>query len=153
MVNDRIPNLLNIMQMNQQDKSLDERLAQATDLRKRGYNCAQTVALCFSDVCGLDADALSAATMGLGGGVGGTGEICGVVSAMSVVEGCAAGPDPSRKAAVYKNVKEDAAAFAARNGGCVRCRDLKRPGAARPCDALIADGIEILHARYCADRS
>lgn len=134
--------------MTDQHLSLEERKARARELRAQGYNCAQTVALCFADVCGMDADTLSAATLGLGGGVGSTGEVCGVITAMAVAEGAAAGPDPSRKAEVYKKVHADSDEFAARNGGCVRCRDLKRPGAARPCDALIADGIEILYHRF-----
>ena len=128
--------------------SLEERKALARDLHARGYNCAQSVAQCFSDVCAMAPDALAAATIGLGGGVGGTGEICGVVTAMSVVEGAAAGPDPKNKGAVYKMVRCDSDAFSAKNGGCVRCRDLKRPGAARSCDMLIADGVEILYNRF-----
>lgn len=59
----------------------------AMEYFRKGYNCCQSVLLAFSDVTGLDADALAAVGCGLGGGVARMREVCGSVSAMAILAG------------------------------------------------------------------
>lgn len=99
----------------------------AMELHRGGYNCAQAVLLAFADRCGLDPKTAALLAGPLGGGFGGQREVCGTVSAMSVALGALYGyADPketSKKAALYKLVKECSAEFSAVTGSIV-CREL-----------------------------
>lgn len=128
----------------------EERKALASDLRHRGYNCSQAVAMAFSDVTGLDSDTTAKAVAGFGGGVGGQGEVCGVVSAFAFVAGFMGDSSPKGKAAVYKSVRELTEPFRRLNG-CILCRELKGKSNPTPCDTLIMQGIDILCDRIEAD--
>lgn len=127
------------------DMTKDERLEQARALRGRGYNCAQCVIMSFNDITGLDDSTAARTGAALGAGVAGSGETCGVATGIAVVEGLAGGSEPADKKPAMARAKAVIDRFAAANGGCTRCRDLKRPGAPKSCDALIAEGIEMLH--------
>lgn len=124
---------------------LEQRLQRASELRGRGYNCAQCVIMAFNDITGLDDATAARIGAGLGAGVAGLGEICGVPNAIAVVQGMAGGPEPADKKTAMARAKAVIDRFAEANGGCLRCRDLKHPGAPKGCDALIAEGITMLH--------
>lgn len=125
--------------------TLEERMEKAMKYRREGYNCAQCVLLAVTDKTGLDDETSANVAMGLGGGVGGMKEICGVVTAMAVATGLAEKKPASEKAAVYADVRGLADKFSVQNDGRLLCRDLKRPGAVKTCNDLIAEGIRILH--------
>ncbi len=121
-----------------------ERIDKGLEFHRSGYNCAQSVLMSLADRLGIDAGLAATVSTGLGGGVGGQGEICGVATAMAVAESIVSGNDPAQKAAVYERVRGLCSQFRDRNNGMLLCRDLKRQPQARSCDMLIADGIEIL---------
>ena len=52
-----------------------------------GYNCAQAVAVAFSDLTGLDKDLSARLASPFGGGMGRMREVCGAVSGMLMVVG------------------------------------------------------------------
>ncbi|MCR4565661.1 MAG: C-GCAxxG-C-C family protein, partial [Bacteroidales bacterium] len=54
---------------------------------REGYNCAQSVALAFSDVIGEDPERIAKALSGFGGGMARLREVCGCVSGMAFVAG------------------------------------------------------------------
>lgn len=124
---------------------LEDRKIQAKQLHARGYNCAQCVAMSFSDITSCDTDTIARIAMGLGGGVGAQGQICGVVLGMTMVLGCAHDAHPSSKPAVNALVRNVTNQFCSRNNGFSLCRDLKTK-TKRSCDELIADGIEIIQS-------
>ena len=74
---------------------IENKAAQAESLFKSGYNCAQSVALAFSDYVaektGLDEDSvrsiLTNSCAGFGGGFGRMRDICGCVSGMTAIAG------------------------------------------------------------------
>jgi C_GCAxxG_C_C family probable redox protein len=126
--------------------TLEQRLQLATELRQKGYNCAQTLLMVYHDITGLDNDTAAKIACGLGGGVGGQGEVCGVVTAMSLIKGLSeADSNPANKATVYKETRLLTDKFRDLNDGLLLCRELKRPGMAKPCSELINDGITIIH--------
>lgn len=125
--------------------TLEERKAKALELRRQGYNCAQTVIMVFPDVTGLDEATAARIASGLGSGVGATGEICGVANAMAICEGMRHGSEASEKAAAAKAAGCLCRDFAAANGNRIACRDLKGKEGVRPCNELILQGIEIFH--------
>ena len=59
----------------------------AAELFLDGYNCAQSVAVAFCDVTGLDADYAARMASSFGGGMGRMREVCGAVSGMLLVAG------------------------------------------------------------------
>lgn len=124
--------------------NLQQKLDAARALHAQGYNCAQSVLLANADDLGIDPSQAAAYSMGFGGGVGGQGEICGVVSALAIAVGILDGGTPDCKARAYATVRKLSDEFLARNGH-LRCRDLKCPPQRKSCDLLIADGVEILH--------
>lgn len=123
--------------------TIEERKNKALSLHTQGYNCAQCVALAFADVTGTTDEIVARAAMGLGGGVGAQGEICGVITGMAIVDGLCHSANPKEKPEANKRVKAMTQEFAARTNQYIRCHDLKQI-CRRPCNDLITDGIEIL---------
>jgi C_GCAxxG_C_C family probable redox protein len=130
--------------------TLEERKARAIALHKQGYNCAQCVVMAFSDRTGLSDAVAAKIAMGLGGGVGAQGEICGVVTGMAIAEGTTHEPVASEKPASNKTVRDLTESFV-NNNHHLRCRDLKTVGRI-PCNDLILNGVEILHKWYEANQ-
>ena len=133
----------------------------AVELFKKGYNCAQTVAVAFCDVTGLEEDFAAKMASSFGGGMGRMREVCGAVSGMLLVAGLlygyeTPGDDVSKKAH-YTRVQELSGAFREQVGSIV-CREiLKNPPsdpnptprtddfyAKRPCARMVALAAQIL---------
>ena len=103
----------------------------AAELFLEGYNCAQAVAVAFTDVTGMDKKEAAKLAAPFGGGMGRMREVCGAVSGMFMVLGALYGYDNSdaddKKKALYKQVQELAEQFRAENGSII-CREiLKNP--------------------------
>lgn len=109
----------------------------ARELRAQGMNCSQCVAMAFWDEVDANPDLLRRMATGFGGGLGGAGEVCGAVSAMSLITSLRGDGD---KKVTYPVVKSLVDEFAEKHGGKVQCRDLKGN-----CWALIEDAITQLH--------
>ena len=128
-----------------------------------GYNCAQAIAVAFSDITGLDKDLSARLASPFGGGMGRMREVCGAVSGMLLVAGVLYGYDDPKattaKRALYAQVQQMATAFRDENGSII-CRDLlKNPSAdpnpsprtveyysTRPCARMVATAAQILDA-------
>ena len=74
-----------------------ERINKGLEFHRSGYNCAQSVLMSLADRLGIDAGLAATISTGLGGGVGGQGEICGVATAMAVAESIVSGNDRRRR--------------------------------------------------------
>ncbi len=92
----------------------------AAELMANGCNCAQSVFCAFAPEFGIDLETAKKISCGLGGGVGQCREVCGTVTAASLVMGLKYG---SNKMDIYPKVKEIVDAFKAECGSCV-CREL-----------------------------
>lgn len=123
----------------------DQRKQIALDLRRQGYNCAQSVIMAFDDVTGLDRDLAARLTSGLGTGVGGCGEICGVINAMAITQGTRQSAEAAGKAASAREARDLLERFSAHTGGRVRCADLKGKEGVMPCTDLVLLGVDILY--------
>ncbi len=104
---------------------------QSAELFLQGYNCAQAVAIAFSDVTGLSPELSAKMASSFGGGMGRMREVCGAVSGMLLVAGLLYGyqdsQDEAGKKAHYARVQELAGQFREQVGSIV-CRDiLKNP--------------------------
>ena len=109
------------------DMTVEEREQKASDLFKAGYNCCQAVAMTFADVLGLPEDEVARLTSGFGGGMGRMREVCGTVSAMTMVAGKLIPADDvnnkGAKTANYALVQEMAGEFRQQTGS-ILCREL-----------------------------
>ena len=126
-----------------------------------GYNCAQAVAVAFSDVTGLDKALSARLASPFGGGMGRMREVCGAVSGMLMVAGILYGYDDPKatkeKRELYAQVQAMAGQFREELGSIV-CRDLlKNPPSDpnptprteqvykdRPCARMVATAARIM---------
>ena len=133
----------------------------AAELFLSGYNCAQAVAVAFTDVTGLTEAQAAKMASAFGGGMGRMREVCGAVSGMlmvlSYVYGYDTPGDDISKKRLYGQVQALAAAFRAENGSII-CREiLKNPPsdpnptprtaefyAKRPCAQMVMTAARLL---------
>ncbi len=136
-----------------------EELADA--LRRKDYNCAQSVLAAFGDLTGLPEETALAVAGGLGGGIGGSrDEVCGALSGAELVVGLlyphTAPNDLDGKKLVYEKAAEVRRRFLARFGA-VRCGELlerehspedwqqaQALGSRRICAVFIVEAVRIL---------
>ena len=94
---------------------------------RKGYNCAQSVAMAFADLTGLSETESARMASSFGGGLGRMREVCGAVSGMALVAGILYGYDdptvPGASAKHYALVQELSGKFREANGSMV-CREL-----------------------------
>lgn len=107
--------------------NVEERVALARQYFESGYNCAQAVVMAYNDIMSLTADEAAKIAAPFGGGMGRMREVCGTVSAMTMLAGAIMPSfDPKNmeeRKANYALVQEFAAAFRNENGDIV-CRRL-----------------------------
>ncbi len=91
-----------------------------------GYNCAQAVAMAFSDVTGLTPEASARMASGFGGGFGRMREVCGAVSGMVLVLSQLYGydtPNQKQQMQLYAQVQALMGKFQEQAGSYI-CREL-----------------------------
>ena len=133
----------------------------------RGYNCAQSVLMTFSDITGLDEKTSAMLSSGFGGGMGRMREVCGAVSGMfmaaSIVHGYDDPGDTEGKKRTYAMIQTLAEKFKEKNKSII-CRELlgldKPEGThipeqrtaeyykKRPCGDLVKDAAEVLEEYF-----
>lgn len=127
-----------------------ERIEKSAQLHSAGYNCAQSVALAFEDITGLDTKVLENVSAPFGGGVGRSQEVCGTVSGMVMVLSLVRNYDCSdqkQKMALYNEEQVLIKRFKEKHESIV-CRELlslaKTRGFKHSCSELIKDAVDIL---------
>lgn len=135
----------------------------ARELFLEGYNCSQSVFIPFCYRFGIDESTAKKISAGLGGGLGRQREVCGAVSAASMVLGdivaAQVGEDQESKKENYVLVREFCDRFREKHCSII-CREMlqdlaKNKGATpdertpeyyikRPCLRVIEDAVEIL---------
>lgn len=122
---------------------MESRSEQAADRKRSGkYNCAQSVAVTYADITGLDAQTVMAVTSAFGTGMGTMEGTCGALVGAGVVTGALIN-DRVRARMAMKDIIR---AFREKNGATV-CRDLKGVGTGCPlrdCNGCVADAAEIM---------
>ncbi len=117
-----------------------------------GYNCAQSILYAFGLELGLDGETALKVATGLGGGMGGRGEVCGAVSggilALGLKFGRGEKEEKSAAQQAYQKTGELMAAFERVHGSCL-CRTLLCG-----CDLRTPEGMqrfreENLHQKVC----
>ena len=123
------------------------RCEKAIENHKKGCNCAQAVVCAFADKIGMDKDALFRLSEAFGGGMGGTGNVCGAASSMVFVAGALKSngidklPDTNKKES-YEFAARLLKEFDEKVGSLI-CEDIKCKKL-RSCDGCIEDAVKIL---------
>lgn len=134
------------------------RAEKARELYLEGYNCAQAVALVFTDLTGTDVETVKLASAPFGGGMGRLGEVCGAVSGMLMTLSFVRRRDTldaREKAALYNEERVIAERFRTR-AGSILCRDLlmmragKKEGGGLACPDIVALAAEIIENEVIA---
>ena len=106
---------------------IEEKVAQARDLFKQGYNCSQSVFCTFCEDFGIDFETGLKLSSSFGGGMGRLREVCGAVSALFMIAGLKHGyttkNDDSAKANHYKLIQDLAEKFKQKHGTII-CREI-----------------------------
>ena len=121
---------------------------EAKQLFMTGLNCAQAVAVAFSNEMGMDSELVKKLTTGFGAGIGRMREVCGTVSGTAFVISALYDDD---KSGIYKRVQDCANEFRTINGSIV-CRELlglSEPGPDSPLAELRTK--EYYKKRPCAE--
>jgi C_GCAxxG_C_C family probable redox protein len=117
-----------------------------------GYNCAQCILYAFGSGLGLHGETALKMATGLGGGMGGRGEICGAVTGGILVLGLKYGRGEEEEKSVahqtYQKTNELMDAFERVHGSC-QCRTL-----VDGCDLRTPEGMQRfrqdgLHQKVC----
>lgn len=144
---------------------MESRREKAISLFKEGYNCSQSVFGAYSDIYGIDMDTALKISCSFGGGMGRMREVCGTVSAMSLVAGLETGTTEGKdrfgKQHNYETVQKMAEEFKRMHGSII-CKELlclgkdadykeTRPAERtkeyyqkRPCATLVGDAADII---------
>ncbi len=117
-----------------------------------GYNCAQSILYAYGPDLGLNAETALKVATGLGGGMGGRGEVCGAVTGAILALGLKYGRGGQEEKTVaqqaYKKTLELITAFERVHGSC-SCRVLLGG-----CDLRTSEGMQRfreldLHHKVC----
>lgn len=133
------------MNMSELKYTLSQRIELAKKLRANGYVCSQCVIMAFPEIHSLTDEQAASLSIGLGGGIGGQGGVCGCVTSMAMLAGFASAGDPKVKPQTYSEVRQLSQTFERENGS-IQCRELKTSGR-KPCLQLIEDAVTIMHNR------
>lgn len=105
----------------------EERINQAVELFKEGFNCSQSVVAAFAGKYGFTREQALRMSASFGGGIGRMRETCGAACGLFMLAGletgATEGADREGKAANYALVQALAEEFKQRNGA-LRCADL-----------------------------
>ena len=109
-----------------QDHPMQERVQQAVQYFRQGYNCSQSVAMAFADLYGIEPETMARLAASFGGGIGRMRETCGAASGMFLLAGLQTTDgqaDPQQKKHNYQTVQHLAAQFK-HECGSLLCKEL-----------------------------
>ncbi len=115
----------------------------ALENKKKGMNCAQSVACAYADVVDMDEETILAMTQAFGAGIGTMDGTCGALTGAAVIIGLA---EKEGRPASMKKAKELMNQFKAQNG-TVTCKELKgieTGKVIRSCNDCVMDAAGIL---------
>ena len=127
------------------DFNIEERVKKAVENFESGYNCAQSVFLAYADVFELDLEMAKSMSVSFGGGMGRMREVCGTVSAMSMLAGfrypVVDTLDQEARTRNYAIVQKMGSLFK-EEFGTIICRELLPPKAAEIAGKMLKGELE-----------
>lgn len=137
--------------------NVEARIERSKSCKDKGYTCCQTVIMGVADLLEIKDTDIFKCAEGFGGGVGGLGEVCGVVSAMTMVAGLINGSgdleNNTSKMDTIELVEKLALEFKEKHGSLL-CRDIRNEegNSHEECDKCIQDGIATLIEKFFPEK-
>ena len=144
--------------MNERKLETMEKSELAREYFFKGYNCAQSVALAFTEELGMSEETVARTVSGFGGGFGRMREMCGAVSGMvfvlSVLRGYGEPVSGDPKTACYALIQKAVHRYKEANGSNVpnasnTCRGLGGPAEAAGTPVAAARPAQYYEKRPC----
>lgn len=140
---------------------MDSRIEQAVELFKQGYSCSQAIFVTYADRFGVDRLVAAKVSAPFGHGMGGLRQVCGTVTAMSMLagmyNGMTAPGDREAKKANFEMVKMLSAKFQDEHGS-IRCGQLlgQEPGlpegyVRKPCTEYVRTCARLVEQHLLSD--
>lgn len=138
---------------------MNERIEQAVENFKSGYNCSQSVAAAFADIYGIDREIMLRMSASFGGGIGKMRQTCGAACGMFLLAGLENGSTTPKdilgRDNNYKLVQQLAEKFAEENGSMI-CGELlgltcSNSNPKRPCVKMVESAAKIF-AEYLSSK-
>ena len=133
---------------------MNERINLADELHRKGYNCAQSVAVACADLVDVPKEILFKATEGFGAGMGTMDGVCGALSGAILIAGLKNSTGnlaaPKSKAATMKISKAMLTSFREKSGSII-CRELKGIDTGKmlcSCPNCIKHGVEVVEEQF-----
>lgn len=133
---------------------MSERIQMADELHRKGYNCAQSVAVACNDLVDVPKEILFRATEGFGLGMGTTDGVCGALTGGLVIAGLKNSTgnlaNPKSKASTMKISKAMLTNFREKCGAII-CRELKGVDTGKmlcSCPDCIKHGVEVVEKQF-----
>lgn len=129
---------------------MSERIDLADELHRKGYSCAQSVAVACADLVDVPKETLFKATEGFGAGMGTMDGVCGALTGGLLVAGLKNSTgnldNPKSKASTMKLSKAMLTSFREKSGSII-CRELKGVDTGKmlcSCPNCIKHGVEVV---------
>jgi len=130
---------------------MSDRIKMADELHRRGFSCAQAVAVSCADLVDVPEEILFKASEGFGAGMGTTDGVCGALTGALLVMGLKKSSgnleNPRSKSATMKVSKAMLTNFREKCGGAIICRELKGLDSGKmlcSCPDCIKHGVEVV---------
>ena len=129
---------------------MSDRIELADEFHRKGFNCAQSVAVACADMVDVPKEFLFSATEGYGLGMGTTDGVCGALTGAILIAGlkksCGNLDAPKSKASTMKISKAMLMSFREKSGAII-CRELKGVDTGKmlcSCPDCIKHGVEVV---------
>lgn len=125
------------------------RVERALELRRNGYNCAQSVVCAFSDAVDVEEEVLFKIAEGFGTGMGGMQHACGAVVGAVMLNGLLNSSGKANSGSLAKTLRMSrqlTQTFEERNGSTV-CKELKGTETGKvlsSCNDCIVEAIKLV---------
>lgn len=135
---------------------MSDRIKLADELHRKGFSCAQSVAVACADMVDVSEEILFKATEGFGAGMGTMDGVCGALTGGLLIAGLknstANFAAPKSKASTMKISKAMLTSFREKCGAII-CRDLKGVDTGKmicSCPDCIKHGVEVVEEELAA---
>ena len=129
---------------------MSDRITIADELHRKGFSCAQSVAVACADMVDVPKEILFKAAEGFGAGMGTMDGVCGALTGGLLIAGLKNSTgnldNPKSKASTMKISRAMLTSFREKCGGAIICRELKGVDTGKmicSCPDCIKHGVEV----------
>ena len=137
---------------------MSDRITMADELHRKGFSCAQSVAVACADMVDVPKEILFTAAEGFGAGMGTMDGFCGSLTGGLLIAGLKNSTgnldNPKSKASTMKISRAMLTSFREKCGGAIICRELKGVDTGKmicSCPDCIKHGVEVVEEQLVSN--